>query len=71
MANPERKVPVFKTENSIIDQEFSSIRERFDTEMKRMEHEMDRFRSEIAGKQLLKRKRERERVNCLNGSLFF
>lgn len=49
MANPERKVPVFKTENSIIDQEFSSIRERFDNEMRRMEQEMDRFRNEISG----------------------
>jgi len=50
MAFPERKVPVYKTENSIIDQEFSSIRERFDNEMKRMEQEMDRFRNEMATK---------------------
>lgn len=47
MANPERKVPVYKTENSIIDQEFSSIRERFDNEMKRMENEMERFRNSV------------------------
>jgi len=51
MANPERKVPVYKTENSIIDQEFSSIRERFDNEMRRMEQEMDRFRNEISGRE--------------------
>lgn len=51
MANPERKVPVYKTENSIIDQEFSSIRERFDTEMRRMEQEMDRFRNEISDRE--------------------
>jgi len=51
MANPERKVPVFKTENSIIDQEFSSIRERFDNEMRRMEQEMDRFRNEISDRE--------------------
>jgi len=51
MSNPERKVPVYKTENSIIDQEFSSIRERFDNEMKRMEQEMDRFRNEISDRE--------------------
>lgn len=51
MANTERKVPVFKTETSVIDNEFSSIRERFDREMKRMEDEMASFRSKMLEKE--------------------
>ncbi|XP_013788474.1 alpha-crystallin B chain-like [Limulus polyphemus] len=47
MASSERKVPIRKTDSHIIDQEFSSIRERFEAEMKRMEDEMSRFRSQL------------------------
>ena len=51
MANTEHKVPVFKSETSVIDNEFSSIRERFDREMSRMEDEMNSFRSKMLEKE--------------------
>jgi len=44
---PERKVPVLRSETNLIDQEFSSIRERFEAEMRKMEDEMNRFRSQL------------------------
>lgn len=44
---PERRVPIQKSELSILDNEFSSIRERFEAEMKKMEDEMSRFRSQL------------------------
>ncbi|XP_076314149.1 alpha-crystallin B chain-like [Tachypleus tridentatus] len=47
MTSSERKLPILKTDSHIIDQEFSSVRERFDAEMKRMEEEMNKFRSQL------------------------
>ncbi|OTF77562.1 Heat Shock Protein 20-like protein [Euroglyphus maynei] len=44
---PERKVPVQKSDNNLIDQEFSSIRTRFEDEMKKMEEEMNKFRTQL------------------------
>lgn len=44
---PERKVPVQRSDNNLIDQEFSSIRTRFEDEMKKMEEEMNRFRTQL------------------------
>lgn len=43
----ERKVPILRSENSLIDQEFDSIREKFEVEMSKMEEEMSRFRSQL------------------------
>jgi len=43
----ERKVPVHKSDFSLIDSEFNSIRDRFDEEMKKMEQEMNRFRNQL------------------------
>lgn len=40
-------MPIQKSELSILDNEFSSIRERFEAEMKKMEEEMSRFRSQL------------------------
>lgn len=48
---PERKVPIMKTDCSILDMEFNSIRERFDSEMRKMEDEMNRFRSQLVDKE--------------------
>ena len=48
---PERKVPVQRSENNLIDQEFSSIRARFEDEMKKMEDEMNRFRSQLVDRE--------------------
>ena len=42
-----RHVPIKMGEHSVIDTEFSNIRERFDAEMRKMEDEMTRFRSEL------------------------
>jgi HSP20 family molecular chaperone IbpA len=42
---------MFKTETSVIDNEFSSIRERFDREMSRMEDEMASFRNKMLEKE--------------------
>ncbi|KAH7968875.1 hypothetical protein HPB52_012105 [Rhipicephalus sanguineus] len=44
---PERRVPIQKSDLSILDNEFSSIRERFEAEMRKMEEEMSRFRSQL------------------------
>lgn len=43
----ERKVQVSKTDESHIDRDFQTIRDRFDTEMRRMEDEMSRFRGSL------------------------
>lgn len=43
----ERKVPVLRSDHSLIDSEFSSVRERFEAEMRKMEDEMNRFRSQL------------------------
>lgn len=48
---PERRVPVLRTDFSIVDSEFNSIRERFDSEMKKMEDEMAKFRSELLARE--------------------
>lgn len=44
---PERKVPVHRSDNNLIDQEFSSIRTRFEDEMRKMEDEMNKFRTQL------------------------
>lgn len=43
----EKKVQVCKSEESHIDRDFQTIRNRFDDEMKRMENEMSRFRGSL------------------------
>jgi len=48
---PERKVPVLRSDNNLIDQEFSSIRERFESEMRKMEDEMNRFRNQLVDRE--------------------
>ncbi|XP_023247860.1 alpha-crystallin A chain isoform X4 [Copidosoma floridanum] len=49
MAN--RNIPIKLGDFSVIDCEFSSIRERFDAEMRKMEDEMSRFRSELMNRE--------------------
>lgn len=51
MAPPERKVPIDRSESSLIDSEFSSIRERFDNEMRKMEDDMNKFRSHLVDRE--------------------
>lgn len=48
----ERKVPVYQSDCSLIEQEFDSIREKFDLEMRKMEEEMSRFRSQLISAEL-------------------
>lgn len=43
----EKKVQVKKTDESHIDRDFQTIRDRFDEEMRRMESEMSRFRGSL------------------------
>lgn len=43
----EKKVQVCKTEESHIDRDFQTIRNKFDDEMRRMEEEMSRFRGSL------------------------
>ena len=43
----EKKIPVHRSDFSLIDSEFNSIRDRFDEEMKKMEQEMSRFRNQL------------------------
>lgn len=43
----EKKVQVSKSEESHIDRDFQSMRDRFDDEMRRMESEMSRFRGSL------------------------
>ncbi|XP_056644017.1 heat shock protein beta-1 isoform X1 [Diorhabda carinulata] len=49
MAN--RNIPIKMGDFSVIDTEFSSIRERFDAEMRKMEEEMNKFRSELTSRE--------------------
>lgn len=50
----ERRLPLLRTDFSIIDREFSSIREKFDQEMKMMEEEMSRFRTQLMDREMPK-----------------
>ncbi|XP_058810754.1 protein lethal(2)essential for life isoform X3 [Phymastichus coffea] len=47
----KRNIPIKLGDFSVIDSEFSNIRERFDAEMKKMEDEMSRFRSELMNRE--------------------
>ncbi|KAK6637548.1 hypothetical protein RUM44_007970 [Polyplax serrata] len=47
----KRNIPVKLGDFSVIDSEFSNIRERFDAEMKKMEEEMTKFRSELMNRE--------------------
>ncbi|CAH1999914.1 unnamed protein product [Acanthoscelides obtectus] len=47
----KRDIPIKMGDFSVIDTEFSSIRERFDAEMRKMEEEMSRFRSELMNRE--------------------
>lgn len=47
----DKRIPVKLSDNSVLDTEFSSIRERFDAEMRRMEDEMNSFRSQLLQRQ--------------------
>jgi HSP20 family molecular chaperone IbpA len=47
----DKRIPVKLSDNSVLDTEFSSIRERFDAEMRRMEEEMNSFRSQLLQRQ--------------------
>nr|CAH7750663.1 unnamed protein product [Callosobruchus chinensis] len=47
----KRDIPIKMGDFSVIDTEFSSIRERFDAEMRKMEDEMSRFRSELMNRE--------------------
>ncbi|XP_001607669.1 alpha-crystallin A chain isoform X2 [Nasonia vitripennis] len=47
----KRNIPIKLGDFSVIDSEFSNIRERFDAEMRKMEEEMSRFRSELMNRE--------------------
>lgn len=47
MAQEERKVPVSRSGDNLIEREFDSIRDKFEEEMRKMELEMSRFRSQL------------------------
>ncbi|XP_069679224.1 protein lethal(2)essential for life isoform X1 [Periplaneta americana] len=47
----KRNIPIKLGDFSVIDTEFSNIRERFDAEMRKMEEEMARFRSELMNRE--------------------
>ncbi|XP_044593888.1 uncharacterized protein LOC141528486 isoform X1 [Cotesia typhae] len=47
----KRNIPIKLGDFSVIDSEFSNIRERFDAEMRKMEDEMSRFRSELMNRE--------------------
>ncbi|KAL5278105.1 hsp-25 family protein [Megaselia abdita] len=47
----KRNIPIKLGDFSVIDTEFSSIRERFDAEMRKMEDEMAKFRSELINRE--------------------
>lgn len=47
----KRDIPIKLGDFSVIDTEFSNIRERFDAEMRKMEEEMSRFRSELMNRE--------------------
>lgn len=46
-----RNIPIKLGDFSVIDTEFSSIRERFDNEMRKMEEEMSKFRSDLLNRE--------------------
>ncbi|XP_075235055.1 protein lethal(2)essential for life isoform X2 [Lycorma delicatula] len=46
-----RTIPIRLGDFSVIDSEFSNIRERFDAEMRKMEEEMTKFRSELMNRE--------------------
>nr|WBW88599.1 heat shock protein 27 [Pardosa pseudoannulata] len=48
----ERRLPLLRSDFSVIDREFSSIREKFDQEMRLMEEEMNRFRSQLLDREV-------------------
>lgn len=47
----KRNIPIKMGDFSVIDTEFSSIRERFDNEMRKMEDEMAKFRSDLMNRE--------------------
>ncbi|XP_031627584.1 heat shock protein beta-1 isoform X2 [Contarinia nasturtii] len=47
----KRNIPIKMGDFSVIDTEFSSIRERFDQEMRKMEDEMAKFRSDLMNRE--------------------
>ncbi|XP_043268523.1 alpha-crystallin B chain isoform X1 [Venturia canescens] len=47
----KRNIPIKLGDFSVIDTEFSNIRERFDAEMRKMEDEMSKFRSELMNRE--------------------
>lgn len=47
----DKRIPVKLSDSSVLDTEFSSIRERFDAEMRRMEDEMSNFRNQLLQRQ--------------------
>jgi len=47
----KRNIPITQRDHSVLDTEFSSIRERFDAEMGKMEDEMTRFRTELISRE--------------------
>ncbi|XP_017789198.1 PREDICTED: heat shock protein beta-1 isoform X4 [Habropoda laboriosa] len=47
----KRNIPIKLGDFSVIDTEFSNIRERFDAEMRKMEDEMSRFRNELMNRE--------------------
>ncbi|XP_066137432.1 heat shock protein beta-1 isoform X1 [Euwallacea fornicatus] len=51
MAENRRNIPIKHSDFSVIDTEYSSIRERFDAEMRKMEEEMSKFRSELMNRE--------------------
>lgn len=51
MSRINRNIPIKLGDFSVIDTEFSNIRERFDAEMRKMEEEMSKFRSELMNRE--------------------
>ncbi|CAD5217467.1 unnamed protein product [Bursaphelenchus okinawaensis] len=49
MATSERQINVARSDHSVVDNEFDSMRERFENEMHRVEAEMQRLRHEFEG----------------------
>lgn len=47
----KRDIPIKLGDFSVIDSEFSNIRERFDAEMRKMEDEMTKFRSDLMNRE--------------------
>jgi GH25 family lysozyme M1 (1,4-beta-N-acetylmuramidase) len=49
MSGSERQINVARTNHSVLDNEFDSMRDRFENEMQRVEQEMQRLRHEFEG----------------------